>query len=224
MLKQQGLEMLMAIALLLTVVTASVSVAQEIEGRTALTVLSKPIGRRQFIIGKFLGVIAPVFLMFLVLGLVFLGTVSYKVVYESFETGQGGNAMVADCGASMMATIPGLVLKFIGATCMAAISVAISTRLPMVANLAICFVIYAVGHLMPLLVQSAVGRFEVVQFMGQLIATVVPVLENFDVQAAIAADRPVPALYLVNATVYGLLVCMFMLCLALFLFEDRDLA
>ena len=42
------------------------SIADEIEGRTALSVLSKPIGRRSFIIGKFLGVIGPVAILFIV--------------------------------------------------------------------------------------------------------------------------------------------------------------
>src|SRR5262249_49705716 len=57
--KDSGLTLIMVLSILLAVWTASVSVADEIEGRTALTLLSKPVGRRQFILGKFLGVIAP---------------------------------------------------------------------------------------------------------------------------------------------------------------------
>ena len=61
MIKDSGLTMILVLSIVLAVWTASVSVADEIEGRTALTLLSKPVGRRQFILGKFLGVIAPRF-------------------------------------------------------------------------------------------------------------------------------------------------------------------
>jgi ABC-type transport system involved in multi-copper enzyme maturation permease subunit len=223
MLKIQGLELLAPLAILLAVATASVSVAQEVEGRTALTVLSKPIGRRQFIIGKFLGVVMPVLVMFLVLGFVYLGTVSYKTVYEALENGRPP-ATAVECRAEVVSVVPALVLRFMEAVVMAAISVAISTRLPMLANFAICAVIYVVGHLAPLVVQSAAGQFDIVQFMGQLIATVLPVLENYDVQAGITANNTVPLAYLLMAGVYCLCYCTFVLMGALFLFEDRDLA
>ena len=38
------------------VLSASISVSEEIEGRTAVTLLSKPIKRREFLFGKFLGI------------------------------------------------------------------------------------------------------------------------------------------------------------------------
>src|SRR5438128_5347081 len=38
------------------VISASVSVSEEIEGRTAVTLLSKPVTRREFLFGKFLGI------------------------------------------------------------------------------------------------------------------------------------------------------------------------
>ena len=86
MLKAEGLTLIKVLAIILALWTASVSVAEEIEGRTALTLLSKPVGRRQLIIGKFLGILVPVAIVFIVLGVVFLASVSYKVVYDARET------------------------------------------------------------------------------------------------------------------------------------------
>jgi ABC-type transport system involved in multi-copper enzyme maturation permease subunit len=224
MVKMQGLELLAPLAILLAVATASVSVAQEVEGRTALTVLSKPIGRRQFVIGKFLGVVVPVLLMFAILGYVFLCSLSYKTVFEAQENGQAESLSSIDCRVAVMSVLPGLVLRLMEVTLLAAVSVAISTRLPMLSNMAICFGLYMIGHLMPMLVQSSAGEFEVVQFMGQLMATVFPVLENYDVQAGISSDQSVPLVYLAMAGLYCLIYCTFSLLGALFLFEDRDLA
>ena len=50
----------------------------------------------------------------------------------------------------VMLTVPGLVLAFFEATVLASLSVAISTRLPMMANFVICFSIYVLGHITPL--------------------------------------------------------------------------
>jgi ABC-type transport system involved in multi-copper enzyme maturation permease subunit len=52
MYKDSGLTTIMVLAILVGLWTASVSVADEIEGRTALTLLSKPISRRQFVLGN----------------------------------------------------------------------------------------------------------------------------------------------------------------------------
>ncbi len=224
MLKDSSLTTILVLGILVGLWTASVSIAEEIEGRTALTLLSKPIGRRQFILGKFFGTIGPIFVLFVVLGTVFLASVSYKVVYDARETAQP-DVTWATCYVEMVTIIPALVLAFLETMVMSAISVAISTRLPMLANLLICSSIYVVGHLVPLLVaSSATENLPIVTFMGQLIATVLPVLDHFTVQAAVAAGASIPVMYLVWALVYSLLYSTAAMLLALVLFEDRDLA
>ncbi|MCA9240454.1 MAG: ABC transporter permease subunit, partial [Planctomycetales bacterium] len=63
-LKDSGLTTIMMLAIIFAMWTASTSVADEIEGKTAITLLSKPISRRQFILGKFYGILWPVLLIF----------------------------------------------------------------------------------------------------------------------------------------------------------------
>ena len=161
MVKDEGLTLIMVLSILLALWTASVSIADEIEGRTALTVLSKPVGRRQFIIGKFLGILVPVAIMFIVFGALFLASVSFKVVYDAREQ-SGIEPTLENCRAEMLQVAPGLALAFMETVVLAAISVAISTRLPMLANLMICASIYVLGHLVPVLANSAVGQIEYV--------------------------------------------------------------
>jgi ABC-type transport system involved in multi-copper enzyme maturation permease subunit len=223
MLKIQGLELLTPLAILLAVATASVSLAQEVEGRTALTVLSKPISRRQFVVGKFVGVLLPVLVMFLILGFVYLGTVSYKTVYEGYENARPDTSAV-DCRNEVIAVAPALVLRFMAAALVAAISVAASTRLPMLANFAICAVVYVVCRLTPMVVEVSADKNDIVSFMGQLIATVLPMLEWFNVEAGIIVGQTVSWAYMGMAALYCVLYCTFALLGALFLFEDRDLA
>ncbi|HEX2474163.1 MAG TPA: ABC transporter permease, partial [Lacipirellulaceae bacterium] len=223
MYKDSGMMTIMVLAIVVSLWTASVSVADEIEGRTALTLLSKPVSRRQFVLGKFLGIVWPSFLMFVVLGAWMLIWVSYKVVYDARETSNPEPSWQL-CNAEMIGTVPGLVLSFMETVVLTAISVAISTRLSMIPNLVIVGSIYALGHLGPLIVQSSVGRNEFVAFFGQLIALVLPVPDHFNIQAAVAGGKHVPPDYLAWALLYCALYSTVAMLLALILFEDRDLA
>ncbi len=223
MYKDSGLTTIMVLAILVGLWTASVSVAEEIEGRTALTLLSKPISRRQFVIGKFLGIVWPVLLMFIILGAWMLIWTSYKVVYDARETSNPDPNWQL-CSAEMIGTVPGLVLSAMETVVLTAISVAISTRLAMLPNLLIVGSIYVLGHLGPLIVQSSVGQNEFVAFFGQLIALVLPVLDHFNIQAAVAGGVPVPPDYLAWALLYCVMYTTVAMLLALILFEDRDLA
>jgi ABC-type transport system involved in multi-copper enzyme maturation permease subunit len=236
MLKDSGLSLILVLCIIQAVWAASTSVADEVEGKTALTVLSKPVSRRDFILGKFAGIGWAVGLMLVMLSLLFLVTVAYKPIYDARE---GGYTLTAEqlahfqsdpnwqnCYTEMVQVVPGLVLVFLEVLVMAALSVAISTRLPALANFIISFSIYVLGHLTPLMVQSqeVAQQLPPVVFFGRLIATVLPVLDHFNVQASVAAGVPVPLTYLSWALVYCTLYSAVAMLLALTLFEDRDLA
>lgn len=223
MLKDSGLTTIMVLAIVFSLWTASATIADEIDGKTALTLLSKPISRRQFILGKYLGIVLPALVMFVVLGAVLMACVSYKVVYDARET-SNPQPVWTECYDEMIQVAPGLVLAFLETCVLAAISVAISTRLPVLPNLIICGSIYVLGHLGPLIVQSSIGQIQFVEFIGKLIAVVAPNLDHFNIQAAVAANIPVPWVYLGWATVYAVLYATAAMLLALILFEDRDLA
>jgi hypothetical protein len=105
-----------------------------------------------------------------------------------------------------------------------AVSVALATRLPLLANLSVCFAIYVIGNLTTSIVSSTVGAFPIVEFIAQLIATVIPILEHFQLQTAIDADRPITMSLLSGNLIYCLLYILLAMFLALLLFEDRDLA
>jgi len=224
MLKMCALDLIMFLSIIVAAWTASVSISEEIEGRTALTVLSKPIGRIQFIFGKFIGVVQSVSLLYLFLGALLFVVVSGKVVYDVRES-SAPEALWPDCFAEIYGIAPGLLLAFFETMVITSISVAISTRLSMVPNLLISLSVYALGNLAPLLVQSKVNDpYGIVHFVGQLLATVLPVLENFNLHSAIAAGIDVPFVYLAWALLYCLLYSAVAMLLALILFEDRDLA
>ena len=223
MLKAEGLTLIKVLAIILALWTASVSIADEIEGRTALTLLSKPVARHQLILGKFLGILVPVAIVFVVLGVFFLASISFKVVYDARETSNPDPTAV-ECMREMLQVAPGLALAFMEAVVLVAVSVAISTRLPMLPNLVISTAIYVLGHLVPTLVASLAGQFPLVSFAGWFLAAVLPGLEHFNMETGISTGQFVPMAYLAGAGLYCSLYSLAALLLALLLFEERDLA
>jgi len=249
MLKDCGLATMLFFSLLLAVWTASTGIADEIEGKTAMTLLSKPINRRQFVIGKYVGILQAILFLMIPLGLCLLALIYYKLNYDARESSKealDGITSFQDAKdfavgivrapaatfarfprvAETVQVIPGLLLIFLEAAVLSAVSVAIATRLPMVVNLVICASIFVIGHLTPVLVQSTTvtGKLEFVKFTAQLVATILPNLEVFNINAAVATGSMVPPAYLGTALGYCVAYSTAAILLAFILFEDRDLA
>ncbi|MEM6331758.1 MAG: ABC transporter permease subunit [Planctomycetota bacterium] len=74
-----GLSTIFLVGLLIAAFTATGVVSEEIENRTALTVVSKPVPRPVFVLGKYLGVASALILANVVLGLSFLMSLRHGV-------------------------------------------------------------------------------------------------------------------------------------------------
>jgi ABC-type transport system involved in multi-copper enzyme maturation permease subunit len=221
--KDSGLTLIRVLAIFTAIWAASKSVAEEIEGRTALTVLSKPVGRRQFILGKFTGISLAIFLLFVIVGLWFVIFTAYKPVYDGRENSKKVEDWV-QCFNEAVFVMPALLLYFLEVITFVGISVAISTRLSTLPNFLICFAIYVLGHLTPQFLNSNLSSFEPVVAFGNLLAVIFPVLDHYSVETAINTNTFVPLEYtgwiVIGTLVYGTIATL----VALVFFEDRDLA
>jgi hypothetical protein len=74
-----GLSTLFVTGLLLAAFTAASVLSREIDNKTVLTVVSKPVGRPAVVVGKYLGVAAALTLAFWTLAAAFLLTVRHRV-------------------------------------------------------------------------------------------------------------------------------------------------
>lgn len=232
MLKDCGLATILITGLLLAVWTASTSIASEIEGKTAMTLLSKPITRPQFVLGKYIGILQGVICLLTPLIIVMCLAIFYKVGYDAKESGKEVPAALEagtmlpnlERSAEVLQILPGFALIFLEIAVLAAVSTAISTRMPMVVNMVSTFAIFVVGHLTTKLVESGVLQIEIVYFMAQLIATVLPNLDYYNVSAAVATGATIPPVYLLAMLGYTVAYGTAAILLSFILFEDRDLA
>src|SRR5205085_9193201 len=85
MVKELGYDTIMYLSAVIGTLAASMFVTEEIEGRTAVTLMSKPVSRRQFLLGKFAGILLVGLLMFGVLGEHFEGTLLLKRYLDKMD-------------------------------------------------------------------------------------------------------------------------------------------
>ena len=129
MLKDCGLATILISGLLLAVWTASTSIAAEIEGKTAMTLLSKPITRPQFIFGKYIGILQAVLFLLVPLIIVLCLAIFYKVGYDAKESGQSvpdmlqAGSMLPNMQRSgeVLQIMPGFALIFLEIAVLAAV-------------------------------------------------------------------------------------------------------
>jgi ABC-type transport system involved in multi-copper enzyme maturation permease subunit len=240
MLSECGLATLLIAGAILAVWTAGTSITSEIEGKTAMTLLSKPIDRRQFILGKYVGIVQAVMWMFVILTTLFCVLIFFKVGYDQKERAEEVTPKFQwhkvseieipvphpDRMRVILQLLPGVALSFLQVCVLGAISVTVATRMPMVMNLVLCFAVFVIGNLTEVMVNRSVAEEanESVTFTARLISMVVPSLSTFNVSSAVATGRVIPQAYLGLCFVYALTYIAAMLLLGFLLFEDRDLA
>lgn len=219
-----GLKIILFSGLLLAVWTSSTSVADEIEGKTAMTLLSKPINRRQFIGGKYVGILTSSLLVMLPQTLILVGLLYYKFRFYDPRESSRDDVTTAMAIAELLRLLPGVLLAYMEISVLSAISVAISTRVPMVVNFATCLTLFVVGHLTPSLVGQSVQGLELVLFMARFIAALMPALSIYNIDDALIQNTTAPPEYIGLAAVYTACYVGGAVLLSFILFEDRDLA
>src|SRR5690606_27955164 len=85
LLVDMGLSTLALAGLLLAAFTATGVLSNEIENKTVLTTISKPVSRPMFVLGKFAGVAAALVLAYATLAIIFLLTVRHKVMMTASD-------------------------------------------------------------------------------------------------------------------------------------------
>jgi len=86
LLQDLGLGTLRVSSLLIAAFSAAGVLRREIEEKTALIVITKPVTRAVFVIGKFLGVLVAAALAYYICSLVFLMTVRHRVVIARYDS------------------------------------------------------------------------------------------------------------------------------------------
>jgi hypothetical protein len=221
MVKELGLDTVMLFAALFGILAASLSITEEIEGRTAVTLMSKPVSRRQFLLGKFLGITLAALALFSLLGWYYEGIVEFKPWWDKQIDPPPPPAWVGEMlerwqlpgvatdflrgvglwTANALDILPGLILSFSQVMVLVALAVALATRVPMVVNLTTVVVVFFLAHLAPVLVAIGLKAkaetpnspvAQILAFMSQLFDVFLPNMQSFRLDPALLSDAPPP--------------------------------
>ncbi|HIF98747.1 MAG TPA: ABC transporter permease [Myxococcales bacterium] len=178
----------------------------EVERRTIYTILSKPVTRPEFLLGKFLGLLLAVWLQLFLMALAF-GLVSL-LAGAGLDLGYGEALLLVGIELMVIVAVATLFSAF---------------TTPMLAAF-FTVGIYALGHLsrnLHLLGQES--DVEVVKYTATLIYRVLPDLESFNLSIQAVHGLPISGAEVGWAVLYGVGYSTALLILASFIFQRRDL-
>lgn len=252
MFKAVGLDVILLLVLITTLFATSKSIYEEIEDRTMLTLMSKPVHKWQVLIGKYLGIISAAALAIAILGLVIAVCTWWRIPtdyqFNRRSIDERDIQQIFDHRLMHLTGLsPNLVLMWFQISVLAAVSVAISTRVSLVVNLPVVILVYIAGNLTRFLfpIFGSAGdplwqdRSIVTKGLAYLLGNILPFLETFDLRqktiySTIAVgsefinDPNAVALadiwgYTGIALLYALFYAAFALGVGMLLFQTREL-
>jgi ABC-type transport system involved in multi-copper enzyme maturation permease subunit len=185
MFKAVGLDIILLLVLVATLFATSKSIFEEIEDRTMLTLMSKPVQKWEVLIGKYLGIITAALMAVVVLGVIFCVTVWVRIPEDYLIRAKTVEARelqrLWDLRAlHVSGLIPSLVLVWLQVSVLAAIGVALSTRFSLVVNLPAVILLYIAGNLARFLPGMGEGGFAVKLLTA--VSQLLPFLQIFDLR------------------------------------------
>ncbi len=204
-----GLSAISVIGLLIAVFTGVGLVSKEIEKRTLYALLSKPLRRWEFLVGKFGGLVLTLTVN---TGAMAVGLL-LALLYVKHSLGSGD--------ATAFVAVYFILLKLAIVVALTLLFSCFTSQL-----LAILFTsgLYIAGLFiseMRNLDASRVGPAARHLFTG--ISYLLPNFQNFDVMAAAAHARPLPGILIVHNTLYAMLYCAVVLSAAAVVFGRKNL-
>jgi ABC-type transport system involved in multi-copper enzyme maturation permease subunit len=249
MYKSVALDVILLLVLMGTLFAASKSIYEEIEDRTMLTLMSKPVRRWEVMVGKYLGIILSAALGVAILGLVLTLGVWMRVPNDYYLNSSSLDDIIRGHihdyrWMHMMGLFPQLVLTWLQISVLAAVSVALSTRFSLIVNLPAVILIYFAGNLTRFLYPISTGPLAdkppLVKGLAWLVSLVLPYLETFDlkqwtVMSVIKLPNASTAVeggsielsriwgHVAIAGLYAIAYATFALCAGMWSFQSREL-
>ncbi len=197
------------IAIILTVYM----IPNEIERRTIYTILSKPVQRWQFLIGKFMGAVFALGLMILMMSLVMI------ILFYIFQKPEPGK---------LLELARQSVLYFIEMCLLAAVAIFFSTFVTPLVNFFLSIGMWLVGTVLnPLYdsIQTNQGASPVMQGVAKFVTSILPNFANYDVKNPIinpGQQIQNETAYYLGTAGYGLMYITILIIAGILIFDRRE--
>jgi ABC-type transport system involved in multi-copper enzyme maturation permease subunit len=236
MLKDVALGAMSLFLSFLAILAAAMLLPRDLEDRTIFTILSKPVPRHEYLLGKLLGVLAMLLLSTLVMGVLFLTVLLLReqsVILETRTTLAGSPQELVSALAEVRKSafnwnlIPAMGILFAKASLIASLTLMISTFATSgIFAILMSATAYFIGHLQETAREYWLGGVDVhwwSRFFSALLALVFPDLQAFNLSDDIVVGKGLPMdVFWQTMALGGVYIVIYYL-VACFLFQKREL-
>lgn len=184
-------------------------VARDVERRTVYPIIAKPVSRAEYVVGRYLGLIATTTLNLLVMAAVFAAVLAYYTKGLEFVRNTPLTAVLASM-AVRFAMVGAIATAF---SCFTTVTLSAIFTLSLV----------VVGLLSSDLVRYWAQQGALARALGRAAFVLVPNLESLNLKEAMVYKDTIPAAQVLIALGYGALYAAAMLAFAVAIFAKRDL-
>lgn len=207
-----GLSSISIFGLIITVFVGTSLVSKEVDKKTIYLLLSKPLRRRDFILGKFLGLSFTLFIIFAAMAACFYGVLAY---HEGFDL------------TALMPLIPGtattLLLIYVEILLLIAAAIFFSTFATPVMSAMFTLSLYVIGHASnDILTFARANNGGMVEKFMEVLFLVLPDLERLNLKNTFLLEGALNQELISASLTYGLLYVIALLLLSILVFEGKE--
>lgn len=201
-----GLAGITVMGMVVAVFIGANEVGKELREGTVDDLLAKPLGRDDFILGKYLGT----------LGVALINTSLIAVGFAAI--------LLYHTGSVQLNLFRAVLMSCFEVSILISVSVFFTTFLPEAASAVITFLIFVAGHgahMLPI-ISDQTGELSV-RILAQSLFYIIPNLHHFNLRAAVGQSVSIPWTYMAGAMLYGLCYTGMLLALAVLIFRKKEL-
>src|SRR4030043_1217630 len=203
--KDFGLASIEIFGVLIAIFVGIGLVYKEMERKTIYNILSKPIHRYQFIIGKYLGLVLTLLVEVLIMSIALFSILYF---YE---------------GKISFTILPAIGMIFVALMIITAFALLFSSFSTPILSGLFTLSFFIIGHLTPdLLELGKKAGSRSLHYLTEVLYYVIPNLEYFNIKGQVIYHVPLKEGYLFFASLYGLLYISVIVLLSIVIFQSRD--
>ena len=216
--KDLGLAAIATFGLLIAVFIGIGLVWKEVERRSIYSLLSKPIRRYEFILGKYAGLALTLFVNVAIMAVAFYGVLAYMNTQFAESVRVTWPAPATDVGILLA-----IALIFLELLLVTAIALFFSTFSSPFLSAALTFGLWVIGHF-----NADLRNFETVvesrtaAYVARGLYYLLPNFAAFDIKTQVVHALPVPGSYVATTAAYAMCYIALLLAAAVVIFSRRD--
>lgn len=215
--KDIGLASMSLFGMLIATLVGTNLVHKEIRKKTIYTILSKPIKRYEFILGKYIGLLLTIGVNILIMIVVLFTVLGlYKLLYAD-------KTYTADESIGYIFLLKAVLLIIFELMIITSIAILFSTISSPTLSVFFTLGIYVVGHLTVDLKEfGTASKSEIIKNLSSIFYYLLPNLENFNIRAEMVRDININSQFILYAIGYGILYIATMLLISILSMEKKE--